>query len=260
MGLKGALLNQVRKVVKPRHVGTPDSSLTTPYELVAGPLTYNQDGLATVHNADFMREPRFQEAYNLGKSTGSWGEAEVQWRAFVACWAANKGKGLEGDFVECGVNKGGLARTVISYVDFARLDKKFYLLDTFQGLAERYMSSGEKEREAQWGERYDECYDAVKATFSDFNVEIIRGTVPDTLPQVKAEKVSYLALDMNCTIPEIAAADFFWPKLVSGAVMVLDDYGWSTHYEQKLAFDRFAAERAVQVLPLPTGQGLIIKP
>lgn len=258
MGLKGMLLDQVRKVVKPHHKLI--RYLAAPYELVSGPLTYNQDGLATAHNADFMREPRFQEAYALGASTGSWGRAAIHWRAFVACWAANKARSLEGDFVECGVNKGGLARTVISYVDFPTLDKKFYLLDTFKGLSEKYLTEGEREREIQWGERYDECYDAVKATFSDFNVEIIRGTVPDTLPQVKAEKVCYLSLDMNCTLPEIAAAEFFWDKLVSGAVIVLDDYGWDTHLEQKLAFDRFAAERAVQVLPLPTGQGLIIKP
>jgi hypothetical protein len=226
---------------------------------VAGPLTYNQDGLATVHNCDFVRDARFAKAYAKGKSTGSWGSVDLQWRAFVACWAADKARHLEGDFVECGVNRGGLARTVIDYVDFPTLGKKFYLLDTFCGLVQQYVSEAEKQRGIEAG-GYEECYDAVKETFAGFNVEIIRGTVPDTLPQVKAEKVSYLSIDMNCALPEIAAADFFWNKLVSGAVMVLDDYGWTAHYEQKLAFDRFAVDKAVQVLSLPTGQGLIIKP
>ncbi|MFS8084483.1 MAG: TylF/MycF/NovP-related O-methyltransferase, partial [Acidobacteriota bacterium] len=163
---------------------------------------------------------------------------------------------------ECGVNKGGLARTVIHYVDFPKLDKKFYLLDTFQGLSEKYLTDGEKKREREWSVAwgYEECYDLVKETFKDFNVEIIRGPVPETLPQVKTEKVCYLSLDMNCALPEIAAAEFFWEKLVSGAVMVLDDYGWANHDEQKHAFDRFAASKQVQILPLPTGQGLIIKP
>jgi hypothetical protein len=207
-----------------------------------------------------MKDPLFMESYELGKSTGSWGESgNIQWRAFVACWAANKGKTLEGDFVECGVNKGGLARTVINYVDFPKLNKKFYLLDTFQGLSEKYISDEEKKRGIKPG-GYEECYDAVRKTFKDFNVEIIRGTVPDTLPQVKAEKVCYLSIDMNCVAPEIAAAEYFWDKLVSGAVMVLDDYGWQSHYEQKLAFDRFAESKGVLVLALPTGQGLILKP
>ena len=55
----------------------------------------------------------------------------------------------------------------------------------------------------------------------------------------------------------IAAAQVI---VYAGAVMVLDDYGWSRHIVQKHAFDAFAAKRGVLVLPLPTGQGLIVKP
>jgi hypothetical protein len=221
--------------------------------------TYDQDGLASQHNCDFMQDPRFAESYRLGKQTGSWGNCDIHWRAFVCCWAADKGKSLPGDFIECGVNKGGLARTVIQYVDFPSLSKKFYLLDTFQGLSEKYISLEERARGIRQG-GYEECYEAVKKTFSDFNVEIIRGTVPDTLSAVKAERVAYLSIDMNCMEPEIAAAKFFWDKLSSGAVIVLDDYGWNPHISQKRAFDAFAAVRGVQVLALPTGQGIIIKP
>jgi O-methyltransferase len=259
MGLKGTLLNQVRKVVRPHHIRKLAYYLAAPYELVAGPLTYNQDGLATIHNCDFIHDARFAKAYAKGKSTGSWGPVDLQWRAFVACWAADKARHLEGDFVECGVNRGGLARTVIEYVDFPTLDKKFYLLDTFCGLVERYVSEAEKERGITPG-GYEECYDAVKETFAGFNVELIRGTVPDTLPQVTTEKVCYLSIDMNCALPELAAAEFFWDKLVSGAVMLLDDYGWDLHTEQHEVFDQFAARKDVLVLSLPTGQGLIVKP
>jgi hypothetical protein len=45
----------------------------TKMRLVMGPLTYNQDGLATRHNADFMHDTRFACAYDAGKTTGSWG-------------------------------------------------------------------------------------------------------------------------------------------------------------------------------------------
>jgi len=85
--------------------------------------------------------------------------------------------------------------------------------------------------------------------------------VPETLPQVCADKICYLSLDMNCAEPEIAAAEYFWPRLESGAVIVLDDYGYSDEYlRQKRAFDEFARAKEVQVLLLPTGQGLIFKP
>lgn len=230
--------------------------------LGSSPLTYKQDGLATEHNADFMKDEAFMKSYNLGKNTGSWRKSEIHWRAYVACWAANKAKHLEGDFVECGVYRGGLARTVMHYVDFKKLPKKFYLLDTFCGLVEECLSDDEQKRGfRELGRRYDDCYEFVRDLFKEFgNVVIIRGTVPDTLPLVEARKVSYLSIDMNCAAPEIAAAEFFWDKLVSGAVMVLDDYGWANHIAQKRSFDEFAFRKGVQVLPLPTGQGLILKP
>jgi O-methyltransferase len=228
--------------------------------LVPGPLTYNQDGLATQHNCDFITDRRFQEAYQLGRATGSWGQDDIQWRAFVACWAAHQALWREGDFVECGVNRGGLAMTVMRYVDFKKLDRKFYLLDTFCGLAEKYITDEERQLGINPG-GYEKCHEVVKELFRSFpNVEIIQGMVPETLPLVKAEKIAYLQIDMNCVEPEIAAAEYFWDKLVSGAVVVLDDYGWKGHILQKRAFDLFAQKRGVLVLPLPTGQGLMVKP
>lgn len=236
--------------------------LIHPHNVVrGGRATYQEDGLGTTHNCDFMKDELFIKSFNLGVSTRAWGgkNAENHWRMYVVCWAANHAKHLEGDFVECGVNTGGYSRAIINYVDFKNMKKKFYLLDTFCGLSEKYISEEEKKLGRKAG-GYEECYESVKETFKDFNnVEIIRGTVPDTLPQVKAKKVSYLSLDMNCKIPEIAAAEFFWYKMVSGAVIVLDDYGFNGHIEQKHAFDDFASRKGVQVLSLPTGQGLIFK-
>jgi len=230
--------------------------LTGVPEWVPGPLTYNQDGLATVHNCDFLHDPHFLEAYRLGEETGSWAGAQIHWRAYVVCWAADKASRLEGDFVECGVNRGGYSRAVMHYVGFPRLDKAFYLLDTFRGLEDKYLSDAERKR----GTKYEHCYEAVCKTFEGSRAVIVRGAVPETLPQVKAAKVCYLSIDMNCAAPEIAAAEYFWDKLVPGAVIVLDDYGWRLNYEQTVAFDRFAREKGVMVLGLPTGQGLIFKP
>jgi hypothetical protein len=227
---------------------------------VRGPVTYFKDGLLTLHNADFMKDPAFLRAYYLGKATGSWGKGDPSWRVYICCWAALMAKDLEGDFVECGVNKGGLSRAVMQYANFQALNKHFWLLDTFCGLSEEYITQEERKRGIASG-TYTECYSQVIETFKEIkNVHIIRGTVPDTLVEVSTNKVCYLSIDMNCVEPEIAAAEFFWDKLVSGAVMVLDDYGWKKHIHQKHAFDEFAKTKGVQVLSLPTGQGLIFKP
>jgi hypothetical protein len=221
--------------------------------------SYNQDGLITYHHSDFLHDSLFQEAYRLGKGAGSWSGADLEWRVYVACWAAAKGKTLEGDFVECGVNRGGLSRAVMHYTDFGNLPgRKFYLLDTYRGFPEEQQHLAASCHR----EHYRECYEEARATFQDFpNAVLVRGPIPETLSRVPAEKVCYLSLDLNCAEPEVAAAEFFWPRLASGAVMVLDDYGYSDAYlRQKRALDRFARDNGVQVLLLPTGQGLIFKP
>lgn len=53
---------------------------------------------------------------------------------------------------------------------------------------------------------------------------------------------------------------YFWDKLVPGGIILLDDYGWQTHEAQKADWDEFARDRGVQILTMPTGQGLLIKP
>lgn len=229
-------------------------------ELIRGPLTYNQDGLATRHNADFATEHRFAEAYAAAVATRSWGEERVHWRAHVVGWAARNGLSLEGDFVECGVNKGAMAAFIQSYAGLAAANRRLWLLDTFHGLVDSYLSETEKARGSEhW--HYEECFDEVQKTFANqANVTLVRGEIPGTLSKVTADKVSYLGIDLNCVAPEVAAAEYFWSRLVPGAMIVLDDYGWSGHLEQKHAFDRFARERGVEVLSLPTGQGIIVKP
>jgi O-methyltransferase len=219
-----------------------------------------QDGFLTVHNSDFREEPKFRKAYQLGKATQSWGRQDVEWRAYICCWAAWSVRDKDGDFVECGVNRGGLSRTVMHYVEFDKLDKRFWLLDTFEGLVDRLISDDERRLGMSAG-GYDPCYEEVKETFGSIpGVRIIKGIIPDTLSQVTAKKICYLSIDMNNAAPEIAAAEYFWNNIVSGGIVVLDDYGWTKQINQKRAFDEFAGARGVRVLSLPTGQGLIVKP
>jgi hypothetical protein len=91
-------------------------------------------------------------------------------------------------------------------------------------------------------------------------VKLIRGAVPQTLSQVPSSQVAFLSIDMNCAEPEVAALEYFWPRLVPGAPVILDDYAFAEPYRrQKDAIDGWAKQQAVPVLTLPTGQGLILK-
>lgn len=228
--------------------------------LLYGRASYNQDGLATVHSSAFMHEPRFADAYAQGAATGSW-SGDLHWRAHVYCWAAQRGMQLPGDFVECGVNRGGYALTAMHYTGFRGSGKRFYLLDTYDDLPDHQISAAERTAGIHRG-AYSPCLEAVQRTFAPFAPQsvIVQGVVPDTLERIDSEQIAFLSLDMNLRDPEIAAAEQLWDRLVSGAAMLLDDYGWRKHELQKRAFDEFAVRHGVPLLPLPTGQGLILKP
>ena len=234
--------------------------------LVQGPLTYNQDGLATRHNADFMREPRFVEAYRVGVENGR-PDLQVQWRVHVALWCATQARELEGDFVECGVHTGILSGAVMTWLDFAKLaPRRFYLFDTWAGIPAEQVSEDERRlgvlemnRKYQDGDR---LYADIVKKFSRWpNATVVRGKVPDTLKAMEASgRVAYASIDLNVASAEMAAADFLWPRIVPGGLMLLDDYGWAAHVMQKKAWDEWAARQGVMILALPTGQGLLQKP
>ena len=229
------------------------------------PIRYNADGFATMHNADFVEDPAFKRAYALGIDTGhNFGsDIHIEWRVFVVCWAAWHARKLNGDFVDCGVNTGIQSHTIVDYIDFGSMPEcTYYLLDTYCGIPMEQLSDAERGLGIEeQNKHYYDCYDLVCKTFSAFpNVKIIRVKVPETLPQITSERIAYVAIDMNSVAPEIAAGEYLWPRMVQGALMVLDDYGWNPHINQKHAWDKFAEERDSKILPLPTGQGLLIKP
>jgi len=225
-----------------------------------GPITYQTDCLVTCNNCDFIREERFAKAYTAAAATRPWKGFTLQWRVYIVCWFANYIKNLEGDFVECGVNTGAYARAIIEYINFPKTNKKFWLFDTFSGLVKEQLN--DKEKEIGFYKHYNhyvDVYEDVKQTFSAFNVEVVKGAVPNTLVNFTGNKIAYLSIDMNVTAPEIAAVNYFWDKIVPGGIIMLDDYGFSPHIEQKRAFDELASKKGVNILSLPTGQGVIIK-
>jgi Macrocin-O-methyltransferase (TylF) len=230
---------------------------------------YVNDGLISVHRHAFMDDPQFQRAYQRGvDALGGHDRYQWQWRVHIGLWAAASASQLDGDFIECGVNYGFLSSAVMEFLDWDRLGKTFYLLDTFAGLDPRFITEGERRAGTlkQNEERlcagiYVSSVDSVRANFAQWrNQRIIVGAIPETLDQVDARAVAFLHIDMNCAPPEVAALRFFWPRLSPGAFVLLDDYAYLGFEEQRLAMNALASELGVPICALPTGQGLLIKP
>jgi len=240
-------------------------ALRDDFPMIAKP-TYADDGLISQHITAFVDDTKFMDAYALGRATGALAghPGDIHFRAYVACWAAKYALSLEGDFVECGVGKGLLSRTICHYLQFERSSKKLYLFDTFEGIpVEDAGDSMEMANMAFLNRTHfdSDYYERVKSTFAKYpNVFIVRGRVPASFDTIMLEKVSYISIDMNNAAAEIAAIEYLWDRLVFGGVVVLDDYAYGPEFlSQKNAWDRFSASKGFDVLTLPTGQGLIIK-
>jgi hypothetical protein len=221
---------------------------------------YSRDGLCSVHNSSALRDPRFLRAYARGVQAAGY-DYRWEWRVHMALWVAEAAVKLPGDFVECGVARGFLSSAVMTYVDWGALDKTYYLLDTFDGLDPRYVTEDERRQgRLERSNQYHTPVDEVRRNFSEWpRVEIVVGPVPETLGAIRSEQIAYLHLDMNCAPPEVAALHCLWPRLVPGAIVLLDDYANRGFESQQQAMDEAVQRYGVHVCSLPTGQGMILK-
>jgi len=233
------------------------------------PPVYDGDFLRVWNKSvSFLKDERFMRAYMAGMHTdhrqgrhaGFPTDLHIEWRLHVCGWAAWHAKQLSGDFVECGVNAGIMSVAICNYLDFNTVGKRFFLFDTFAGIPEEQILPEEIHARDQ-NTVYRDVYETAKRNFAPWpNAILVRGKIPDVLRAQPIEKVCYLMLDLNILAPEKAALEFFWDKMVSGGVVLFDDYGWTGYDAQRKAHDAFAESKGAKILDLPTGQGMLIKP
>lgn len=220
--------------------------------------------------AAFLEDEKFRQAWDTIAGSYDYdqynGPQGISWRLHVLCWAARRGLGLAGDFVECGVFRGDMSWVVAKTVNFAESRKRFFLYDTFAGFSPKYSSADDFPMNPHFYEyadaiyHQDGLYEGVVERFRPFgNVEVVRGVLPDTLADVCPDRIAYLHVDLNSPAAEIGVLEKLFERVVPGAAVVFDDYGWLEYLAQREAEDAFMRERGYGILELPTGQGLVIK-
>ena len=216
------------------------------------------EGLATWNRTTgFAKDKRFCELAEQHESLlplVNW-----HWHLNTVVWALRSTQHVDGDLVELGVFKGHTTSFVAAYLDFGSWKKKWFLYDTFAGIPEEQLNTGwETVNETTYDGTYS--YEEVRDRFAKYeNIEVIRGRVPEILSEQCPEKISFLHLDLNSAIAEIAALEIVFDRIQPGGVIVFDDFGWPSAKEQYAAETQWTKERGYDILELPTGQGLLIK-
>jgi hypothetical protein len=213
---------------------------------------FTGDNLITIGKSlSFKRDAAFMAAFERHATSDI--ERGLIWRIYTVAWAARSGMRLQGDFVECACYKGVTARVVADYVELTKApERKYYLYDLFE-----HDASMPHHSMSQHG---PSLFEQVKQRFADVpNAVITQGAVPAVLADVAPEKIAFMHLDLNNAPAEIGALEVLFDRMVPGAILILDDYGWLGYWRQKVAEDDWLGARGYKVLELPTGQGMVIK-
>jgi len=163
---------------------------------------------------------------------------------------------VPGDFVECGVWKGGsslmMARTLC---DLDVSDRRIWLYDTFAGMSEPSEPDGFPAR-AAWvsgqqvthNEYAFSPLEDVRAVMARSSypadlITFVKGKVEDTIPGDAPDAIAILRIDTDWYESTLHELTHLWPRLSPGGVLIIDDYGHMPGARQ--AVDQFFASAPV---------------
>jgi hypothetical protein len=152
---------------------------------------------------------------------------------------------VPGDFVECGVWRGGSVMLMaLALLELERSDRTIWLFDTFTGMTPpspediQEMSGraateilAERERSADdpfWGvasrAHVEENLHATGYPMSRFRV--VEGDVMTTIPLETPVRIALLRLDTDWYATTRHEMEQLYPRLSPGGVLIIDDYGY----------------------------------
>jgi hypothetical protein len=169
---------------------------------------------------------------------------------------------VEGDFVECGVWRGGSTMAAIdTLMNAGDTSREIYLYDTFEGMSEPteldkvFTGTGANEL-METSDKNDAssvwCYSAIEEVQQNVEslkypakkVHYVKGKVEDTIPGTLPGKIALLRLDTDWYESTAHELKHLYPLLAPGGVIIIDDYG---HWEGA----RKAVDEYIEAQKLP---------
>ena len=220
------------------------------------------EDLSTMTNylSTFRQNPKFIEAYAKGNEIQAY-DLKSYYRIHQTIWGTSVAMQSVGDWVELGTARGFQMSAALKYhkEKWNQSSKNLWLVDTFSSFNIDPATGLQSESSGKMAEYCDDI-DLVKEHFNEFhNVQFVQGLIPDCLDRIKAEKISFLHIDLNAPKPETEALSFLWDRLVKGGIILLDDYGYAKRRDQHDAMNKLALRYSFEILQMPSGQGLAIK-
>ena len=172
-------------------------------------------------------------------------------------------RGVKGDFVECGVWKGGSCMLMMRTLQQLGRERRVWLYDTYSGMPEpgdediiawnrlpvqkkleEDVRKG-KESFAHWAVGLSRVRANIALTdYPDTLTRYVPGDVAETVLHEAPERIALLRLDTDWYASTLAELEHLYPLLEEGGVLIIDDYG---HFEgARRAVDEYFARPGVR--------------
>jgi O-methyltransferase len=155
---------------------------------------------------------------------------------------------VPGDFVECGVWRGGsVLAMMLTLLELDTTDRHVWLYDTFEGMtaptehdvsdldppALETWKAANSTGERPWNEMFssqvfneDDVRAAVLSSgYPEDRVHFVKGPVEETLPGTLPSSLALLRLDTDWYESTRHELEHLYPLLSAGGVLIVDDYG-----------------------------------
>jgi O-methyltransferase len=182
-------------------------------------------------------------------------------------WADHAAKLPQGDVIECGCWHGHSTIAIATILRDRGFTGRFHVFDSFEGGLSDFeteddgvfaLSAAEKD---QLVTAFASSEDFVRSVTSEFRfVDLHKGWIPDVFADFQPGPVRFVHIDVDMYGPTKATLELFWDTLVSGGVMVCDDYNYSIFEGANRAVDEFLADKQpTLVYKVPFGSIAIVK-
>jgi hypothetical protein len=159
-------------------------------------------------------------------------------------------KGLpEGDYAELGTFRGVTASLIWPR---KAPGANFYSFDTFEGFDDRDLHDRRLDRGEEKNAFADTCVQLVQQRVAggpDPELLFRVGFFPETFTGLEDRKFRFVHIDMDLADPIRSALEIFWPRLVTGGILMVHDYKSARYPMAAEAVDSFFSARGITVWP-----------
>ncbi len=164
-----------------------------------------------------------------------------------------------GALLEVGVWRGGTGALIASAARRSGVTDDVYLCDTFAGV----VKASRLDPSYRGGEHSDTSRSLVERLITSLGltgVRILTGIFPeDTASQILADRFRFAHVDVDVYESARSVTEWLWPRLVTGGMIVYDDYGFATCPGVTQAVDEQREKKGRLVFHNLNGHAVVVK-